>query len=200
MSDKKGILGFLKGLNPLVEENELLDKESPSQEENKQVSVEKSLHSCKITDEIETFCVEALKEILEKAGLLGTVSLKESQESRLYIDISDSGEDISRVIGKLGANLESLQIILRHFVIRKFNVYIKVIIDADHYRQRRYGAIKAMAIDAAGSLEKSGDNVKLESMSPYERSVIHGLFEDDDTISTESEGEGSNRCVVLSKK
>ena len=200
MSDKKGILGFLKGLNPLVEENELLDKESPSQEENKQVSVEKSLHSCKITEEIETFCVEALKEILEKAGLLGTVSLKESQESRLYIDISDSGEDISRVIGKLGANLESLQIILRHFVIRKFNVYIKVIIDADHYRQRRYGAIKAMAIDAAGSLEKSGDNVKLESMSPYERSVIHGLFEDDDTISTESEGEGSNRCVVLSKK
>ena len=200
MSDKKGILGFLKGLNPLVEENELLDKESQSQEENKQVSVEKSLHSCKITDEIETFCVEALKEILEKAGLLGTVSLKESQESRLYIDISDSGEDISRVIGKLGANLESLQIILRHFVIRKFNVYIKVIIDADHYRQRRYGAIKAMAIDAAGSLEKSGDNVKLESMSPYERSVIHGLFEDDDSISTESEGEGRNRCVVLSKK
>tara|TARA_B100001113_G_C21112992_1_gene624077 strand:- start:1883 stop:2491 length:609 start_codon:yes stop_codon:yes gene_type:complete len=202
MAEKKGILGFLKGLSPNIEDEK--DQSHPGIEEADVAPKKESPGSLKqngeVTPEIESFCIESLQEILHQADLLGKVALKESQGQRIHIDISDTGDDISRIIGKSGANLESLQIILRHFVIRKFNLYIKVIIDADHYRQRRYGAIKAMSLDAAHSLSESGETIKLESMSPYERSVVHSLFEDDDTISTESEGVGRERCVVLTKK
>jgi len=187
MSEKKGIFGFLKGLKP---NEESVEPESGQQRE---------LVQTEITPEISQFCVDSLSEILEKSQLVGNVSVKECVDGRLYLDILESGDDISRIIGKSGANLEAMQVILRHFVIRKFSAHIKVVIDADHYRQRRYGAVKAMAIDAASTLKHPGDQIKLEAMSPYERSVVHILFEDDESITTQSEGHGHSRCVVLTK-
>jgi spoIIIJ-associated protein len=202
MTEKKGIFGFLKGLKPNEDAGELASEQEgtidPTGDTLSGGSVSKSV-SHDITPEITQFCVDSLSEILEKSKLVGNVSVKESTDGRLYLDISNSGDDVSRIIGKAGANLEAMQVILRHFVIRKFAAHIKVVIDADHYRQRRYGAVKAMAIDAANSLKYSGDQIKLEAMSPYERSVVHILFEDDESITTESEGYGHSRCVVLTK-
>ena len=53
--------------------------------------------------------------------------------------------------------------------------------------------IKSNAIEAAKSLIEPGDSIKLGDMSSSERSVIHMLFENDETITTESTGRGRSR-------
>lgn len=198
MSEKKGLFGFFKGWAAVSEEEKAQREHAISQKTDSPVATKRP--QSEITTDIELFCVSKLEELIEKTGFSGKVRTIKKEGSRLYLDIFDTGEDVSRIIGKSGANLESLQVLLRHFVIRKFQEYIYVVIDADDYLRRRVTTIKSNAIEAAKSLIEPGDSIKLGDMSSSERSVIHMLFEEDDTIMTESAGRGRSRRVVLIKK
>jgi spoIIIJ-associated protein len=198
MSEKKGIFGFFKGWASVSEEEKNQRCHAVSQTQGTAVKAEPT--DAEITEEMELFCVERLEECLEKAGFSGKVKVTRKEGTRLYLDIFDTGSDVSRIIGKSGATLESFQILLRHFMIRKFQAYIYIVIDVDAYRERRNATIKSMALDAASTLSASGESIKLEEMTSSERSVIHMLFENDESIITESEGRGRRRCIILIKK
>ena len=124
---KKGFFNFLKGWSSVSdEENNQTVVTTETVSEKKNIS---SLNS-EVTEEIETFVVEKFKEMIDLSGFVGNVRPKKKDGNRLYIEVYDTEEDAGRIIGKGGHTLESFQILLRHFVIRRFDAAVRITIDA----------------------------------------------------------------------
>ena len=195
---KKGFFNFLKGWSNVSddENNQTVATTTETVSEKKNIS---TLNS-EATEEIETFVVEKFKEMIDLCGFVGNVRPKKKDGNRLYIEVYDTEEDAGRIIGKGGHTLESFQILLRHFVIRRFDSAIRITIDAGDYRNKRVGQLKMKALKAAEDVEKNGKPVELDPMTASERRAIHVLFENNDIIETLSEGQGDDRHIVLVRR
>tara|TARA_Y200000002_G_scaffold343003_1_gene315232 strand:- start:58 stop:672 length:615 start_codon:yes stop_codon:yes gene_type:complete len=200
MSEKKGILGFFKGWTTEEGEDEdVLENKNdgaPKKSRPNRNSEKKEL----VTDEIAEFAVKKCEEILELARFEGEVKLKYKKGFVLNLDISNVGDDLGRIIGRNGSCLQALQTLIKFFIIRKFEVSLKVVIDAGDYKNRYQSQMKRSALKAAEEVISTGESVSLEPMSSTDRRVVHVLFENHHDIITRSEGEGDERHIVLMKR
>ena len=78
---------------------------------------------------------------------------------------------------------------------------------SDRRRSPRGGASRAsneqleqQAKDAAKEVKRWGEPVKLPEMNAHDRRIIHVTLQDDPEVTTESEGEGAMKKVVISLK
>jgi spoIIIJ-associated protein len=75
---------------------------------------------------------------------------------------------------------------------------VRVVIDADGYRERRAEAIRGDAEDAAAEALASGEPVELEAMPPWERRIVHEHLREHGGVETHSEGDEPHRYLVVS--
>ena len=85
-------------------------------------------------------------------------------------------------------------------MFRKYSKYIRLVIDADNYRERKLEALKEKALKLADDVAEKNKKAELSPMNASERRVIHQLFQEDDRIRTYSVGNGNNRRIVLAKR
>jgi len=135
-----------------------------------------------------------VEDITSKMGL--ELNIKSSEEEGIiYIDID--GKDSGTVIGKRGQTLDSLQYLTNLAVNKNTDKYVKVVINAENYREKRESTLEQLAIRLAGKVSKTKRAVRLEPMNPYERKVIHTTLQDDVRVNTRSEGDEPYRRVVI---
>ena len=60
--------------------------------------------------------------------------------------------------------------------------------------------LRALALDKAKEVKKWGESVTLSEMTAHDRRIIHVTLQDDEELTTRSEGEGSMKKVVISLK
>ena len=142
----------------------------------------------------ENKALEFTKEVIEKMGLTLNVVSRQS-DNIIYIDID--GKDSGTVIGKRGQTLDSLQYLVNLVVNKDTDKYVKVVVNAEYYREKRETTLEQLAIRLAGKVSKTKRSVRLEPMNPYERKIIHTTLQDDVRVSTRSEGEEPFRRVVI---
>ncbi len=112
------------------------------------------------------------------------------------------GTNVGFIIGHRGDMLDSLQY-LCYIVANKErtdNGVIRVIMDAEGYREKREATLKGLAERMARKAVSIHKNVILEPMTPYERKIIHEALQDDPLVETYSVGEDPHRKVVISLK
>lgn len=83
---------------------------------------------------------------------------------------------------------------------KKDDKYIRVILDAENYRAKREHTLEQLANRLAGKVMRTGRNVRLEPMNPYERKVIHATLQSNPDVHTISEGDEPYRRVIIQKK
>lgn len=104
------------------------------------------------------------------------------------------------LIGKNGDTLRSLQFLVRSTLIQKNAELTRVNVDIADYKRRHNDRIAEQAEKWAKEVLESGETMHLRPMNPAERRVVHKVLADYSQLSTESEGEGRDRHIVLSKK
>ena len=104
------------------------------------------------------------------------------------------------LIGKSGDTLRSLQFLVRSTLIQKNAELTRVNVDIADYKRRHNDRIAEQAEKWAKEVLASGETMALRPMNPAERRVVHKVLADYSQLSTESEGEGRDRHIVLSKK
>ena len=119
-------------------------------------------------------------------------------EDGLYIELS--GEGMGIVIGKRGETLDGIQYLTSLVVNHGRDEYIKVTIDTENYREKRYNALIALSKRLADKVIRTGKKYTLEPMNPYERRIIHSNLQDNDEVTTFSVGEDPYRKVVIALK
>ena len=138
-----------------------------------------------------------LREILERMGIDAEVSAFDDGE-RVILDAH--GQESGLVIGKKGATLDALQYLINRMVSKKPGDGPGIVVDAEGYRGRREDSLMDLARRLAEKAVKSGRPVPVEPMSPHDRRIIHVALKEHPAVTTESEGEGLFRRVVIFPK
>lgn len=135
-----------------------------------------------------------LKEITSLMGI--NVEL-ETQKRENYIKVNMVSDSSSILIGKNGRTMLSLQDLLRQSIKTQANVRVNVILDANDYKEKQKRNIERLAIKLAKDVVKTGIEVKMDKMNSFERRLVHNKLTEFKGVTTISEGEEPNRCVVI---
>ncbi|MEA4987434.1 MAG: RNA-binding cell elongation regulator Jag/EloR [Anaerovorax sp.] len=138
-----------------------------------------------------------LKEVTEKMGLNLSINAFKN-EANVYIDIE--GKDSGTIIGKRGQTLDAIQYLTSLIVNKDKEKYVRVVVDAENYRQKREKTLEQLANRLGDKVIRTKKSVRLEPMNPYERKVIHATLQSKSGIITRSEGEEPYRRVIIELK
>lgn len=139
-----------------------------------------------------------VKDLIEQLGVSATAEVW--KEGDIYfVDITS--EDSSLLIGKYGANLDSLQFILAiRLKTQTGSEDFEVFVDVDGWRKQKEEKLKKMARDLAQKVSTTKKSQTLYNLKASERKVIHTALTDHPEVSTISEGEGQGRYLVIKPK
>jgi spoIIIJ-associated protein len=122
----------------------------------------------------------------------------EIEESEGLLKGSLRGEDVGLFIGRRGQTIDAVQHLAQRIVFHEGPSEVRVVIDADGYRERRAETLRADADAAADEVLRSGHPVEMDPMPASERRVVHEHLRDRGDVETHSEGEEPERYVVVS--
>lgn len=148
-----------------------------------------------IQDSPASVAAEYLTEVLGGMGLTGIrIEIKEEEDGAL---LSLTGDDIGFVIGHRGETLDALQYLAGLVANHVGNSYYRIALDIGNYREKRRETLQSLGRKIAEKAVKTGRNVALEPMNPYERRIIHMAVQSFEGAKSWSEGEDLGRHVVI---
>lgn len=191
----KGFLGLI-GVREAKVELTLLQEITPVPVVGTVKSSSESIHS---EEEGDPYAA-AVNFILDVGKSMGLEVKVDVQHTRDATTLHIFGPDLGLMIGRRGQTLDSLQYLTNIVANRVSNSYIRIILDAENFRERRKKTLEELADRLAGRVIRSRKEVVLEPMSSQERKVIHAKLQDHRVVKTYSKGEEPNRRVVISLK
>lgn len=183
----------------------LAQKDTPVSEassELKDIAL-KHMNGEELTDEqldlLADHCVYHIKHILAGFGC---------QDSKIDEYASENGEfifdvinpELGSLIGHHGKTLEATQFLLNAILSQEFGFKYRVYLDVESYKSRQRTKLEQLARKSAARVRKEQRRIKLGFMSAYERRVVHMILNNEEGISTYSEGEDPYRRVVIIPK
>jgi spoIIIJ-associated protein len=137
-----------------------------------------------------------LRGLASEMGVSADISVKQDGEES--IELSLEGPDLGLLIGPKGATLLALQDLTRTVVQRKTGASNgRLWVDVSGYRQKRAAALARFAQQVANEVLTTGNRKAMEPMSAADRKVVHDTINDIEGVATLSEGEDTNRRVVV---
>jgi spoIIIJ-associated protein len=140
---------------------------------------------------------ELLEEILDGLDLDADVEVDEEDgvlTGRLH------GEGLGLFIGRRGQTIDAVQHLAQRIVFPEGPSSVRVVIDADGYRERRAATLRAQADDAADEAISDGRPVELEPLPPFERRIVHEYMRERGDVDTHSEGEEPERYLIITPR
>lgn len=146
----------------------------------------------------ENLVAQNVKELIELLDVSATAEISRI-DNTYFVDVSS--KDSSLLIGKMGANLESLQFILavRLKTLSKSDDF-EIFLDIDGWRKQKEQRLEKMADSIAKRVEETKKEESLYNLKPSERRVIHAYLTSHPTVTTISEGEGDARYLIIKPK
>ena len=166
-------------------------------EEKKGLFVKKvGIETYGVSDVI-SFAKDYLLNIISNYELEGTVTEKyENNIIHLTIDTNHN----SILIGKNGKTLQALNDVCRYAVASKFKRHYRILLDINEYKNEKYTKLSRIAKRVAKEVLHTKQTVHLDPMPADERRIVHNTLTKFKNISTQSEGNGNRRHIVISYK
>ena len=149
---------------------------------------------------------EAPQELLDEVRDLVT-SVMDAMNFDASVEVYDAGgfiavdvalEDTALFIGQKGETIDALQYLVNVAAFKERSFFKRIVLDAEGYRQRRVEAIQGMAHRTARKAIRERRTVEMPPMNSSERRVVHLYLSDNPNVTTESEGTGDGRRVMVS--
>lgn len=103
------------------------------------------------------------------------------------------------LIGFRGRNMSALQLVLSLAVKKELGEWVRVVLDINNYREEQKARLERMSRDLAQKVLETGKEVHMANMSSYERRICHMVLTEIEGITSDSEGEGEERHIVIKK-
>ncbi len=137
---------------------------------------------------------ELLEEIVDDLQLEADIEVVEDEgvlTGRL------EGENVGLFIGRHGQTIDAVQHLAQRIVFPEGPSSVRVVIDANGYRERRAERLRGEADDAADEAVATGRRVELDPLPPSERRIVHEHLRDREDVETHSEGDEPERYLVI---
>ncbi|MFJ3905191.1 protein jag [Streptomyces sp. NPDC090025] len=137
-----------------------------------------------------------LEGLLDIADLDGDIDMDVEADRASVSIVSDSSRDLQKLVGRDGEVLEALQELTRLAVHRETGDRSRLMLDIGGFRAKKRSELAELGAKAAADVKASGEPVKLDPMTPFERKVVHDAVAAAG-LRSESEGEEPQRFVVV---
>jgi spoIIIJ-associated protein len=134
-----------------------------------------------------------IEELLDIADLDGDIDMDVEGERAM---VSLVGGDVGHLVGDDGAVVDALQELTRLAVLRETGERSRLMLDIAGWRLAKRAALTEAGTAAAQAAKESGEPVKLDPMTPFERKIVHDAVAAAG-LTSESEGQEPNRYVVV---
>jgi spoIIIJ-associated protein len=136
---------------------------------------------------------DMLERVVEGLGLPGPVEVR-IEDDTMYGVVH--GADLGLFIGRHGATIDAVQHIAHRLVLRN-QAELRVIVDAEGYRDRRRTVLEQQADRAAEEALEFKRPVALDAMTATERKLVHEYLREVAGVETYSEGQEPDRHLVV---
>jgi spoIIIJ-associated protein len=143
--------------------------------------------------DLERGVVEFVHSLTEHMGYPADVRVMYREPGKIGVRLDSPHSSI--LIGKKGKNLDAIQVLTNVIAGRLDDNEMRVIVDAENYRQRREESLIRLAQQVGDQVMRTRRSKLLEPMNPFERRLIHTTLNDVAGITTKSEGEGLYKQV-----
>lgn len=137
---------------------------------------------------------DILKELLDSLNVEANVETK-IREGKIKYEIFSKNNAV--IIGKNGHILDSIQVYVRQAIFNAIDIYVNLSVDVENYKEKQNYFLEKKVKKLAREVTLSKVSIKLDPMNSYERKLVHEAIQGFKYVSSESEGEEPNRCVVL---
>jgi len=144
--------------------------------------------------EVERF----VKDVAHTMGMDLNITRKDGREGTKLV-LAGSG-DLGVLIGRRGQTLDALQYLVNIVANRYSDSHLRIVLDAEDFRERRRKTLEDLSDRLAGRVIRSKKEIMLEPMSSHERKVIHSRLQNHAKVKTYSKGNEPNRRVVITLK
>jgi len=148
--------------------------------------------------------VEVLQKLTDEfLGLMSTKAKAEAsfdKDNDSFIVDVDAGDETGLLIGKKGETLLAIQTVLGFLLKQKIGEWKRVLVNVGDYREKEESYLKDLAATTAQRAKETGQAQNLYNLKPWQRRVIHMVLSEDKEVTTESEGEGEDRFLVIKPK
>ncbi|MCQ2793867.1 MAG: Jag N-terminal domain-containing protein [Bacilli bacterium] len=146
-------------------------------------------------EDVYNYGADYLKNAIKAIGIDVNITAQINDEGIIRMTINSERNPI--LIGRNGRTLRALNDLVRLAVSNHFKRRYRVLLDVGDYKDKKYSKIIGIARRVAKEVSHQHIDVKLDPMTSDERRMIHQVLTDFHDITTESEGEGERRAVVI---
>jgi len=172
--------------------SEVVEQIEESEEAPKPSKTEKKSLVARLEEEGDV-AADYLEGLLDITDLDGDIDIDvENDRASLAI----AGGALSHLVGDRGEVLDAIQELTRLAVQTSTGERSRLMLDIDNFRSEKKEELAKLAHEIADQVKSSGESVKLRPMNAFERKVIHDTIQEIG-LTSESEGEDPNRCVVV---
>jgi spoIIIJ-associated protein len=134
-------------------------------------------------------------------GLLGFICEIQESETDYGIQLQVYTAEKERLIGRNGALLEDIQLLLNRILQAKDKNAPRVQVDIEHFRGMKDDSLVHRVRQIAEIVRQTGRPYQLEPMNAYERRIVHNAFKDDPEIASWSPPDDARiKRITLRKK
>jgi spoIIIJ-associated protein len=134
--------------------------------------------------------------VLEAFGVDFEIEVKVLDEgNELYYSVQSNENAL--LIGREGRTLLALQFLLRQNLVSFSQTPVRIQLDIANYHENHRKQLEILATRTAKEVVKTGKQVKLDPMSPFDRRIVHAKLSEWRDVTTQSEGEGENRALII---
>jgi spoIIIJ-associated protein len=137
-------------------------------------------------------------EVLEAMEMSSDVEVEETEDGTWRLEVV--GDDAGNVIGRYGSTLNALQYLAGLVTQRRSGEHVRLLLDAEGYRDRREAALVEQARTLAAEVIKAGQEAELDPLSAFERRIIHNALMNHPEVVTYSEGDEPDRRVIIAPR
>ena len=174
-------------------QDETIQSEQTEQTEQTDAAEAKSSRPAPDLEREGEIAADYIEELLDIADLDGDIDMDVERDRAI---VSVVGAELTELVGPNGEVLEALQELTRLAVLTATGSRSRLMLDVGGYRAGRREVLTELGRTAAEQVRDTGERLRLEPMTPFERKIVH------DAVATaglrsESEGEEPRRRVVV---
>lgn len=143
---------------------------------------------------------EAAAFLTETGRAMGLDIAVEVEHGKEFTTLQLTGAGLGLMIGRRGQTLDALQYLANIVANRYSDSYLRIILDAENFRERRRKTLEDLADRLASRAVKTRKEIVLEPMPAGERKVIHSRLQSHAQVKTYSKGDEPNRRIVITLK
>ena len=147
-----------------------------------------------MSEEDVNLVVDFTNHVLGSSGLDLNAGADQTEEG---LRIQVRGDDVALLLGHNAELLDALEYLGNRVLARASGEETRLIFDSLGYRARREEELRLMAEKAAEKVRLSRIPFSFDPMTPNERRIIHLALANDESVTTESQGNGENRKVTI---